>query len=564
MVELAGVLDPDSITIAIAETLRIPDAPRFGEGEASPLDRVAEFLAAKDMLLVLDNCEHVVTEVARLAEQFLARAPALRILATSREGLGLAGERLWPVPPLPVDDAIELFSQRAAGFADVVVAESDRDTVRDVCQRLDGLPLAIELAAARTRALPISEISKRLDQRFRLLTGGSRTALPRQQTLQAVVDWSYGLLFDDEQRVFERLSVFASGCTLDAAEAVCAGDDLPIADVADLVGRLVDKSLVQAERTGETARFTMLQTLAQYGREQLAARPEAEAVRLRHAEYFADFGDRGNDANYGDNQREWLTEARDSTDDVRAAIDWSIEHDKPELALRIAGGLGWYWWTAGHADEGYRVLERACRCPGEISTLVRARALVWLTYLGSVGSRALPFDRLTEEAMRHCREAGDERLRAFAAFALAETLLTHGETNGVPELFDEARAAAKPLETDRQFAASYHYIEGRSAVLAGDREAGERLYRVAVDHAEATGNLFSCTMTLSQLAEVTEARGAYDEAADALERAVGYSTDGRNDRRTAEPPRPPGERHDAARRLRAGRRAPRRSAPPGP
>ncbi len=416
MVELAGVVDPASITIAIAETLRIPDSPRFGEGEASPLDRVAEFLAAKDMLLVLDNCEHVVTEVARLAEQFLARAPALRILATSREGLGLAGERLWPVPPLPVDDAIELFSQRAAGFADVVVAESDRDTVRDVCQRLDGLPLAIELAAARTRALPISEISKRLDQRFRLLTGGSRTALPRQQTLQAVVDWSYGLLFDDEQRVFERLSVFASGCTLDAAEAVCAGDDLPIADVADLVGRLVDKSLVQAERTSEMARFTMLQTLAQYGREQLAARPEAEAVRLRHAEYFADFGDRGNDANYGDNQREWLTEARDSTDDVRAAIDWSIEHGKPELGLRIAGGLGWYWWTAGHADEGYRVLERACRCPGEISTLVRARALVWLTYLGSVGSRALPFVRLTEEAMRHCREAGDERLRAFAAF----------------------------------------------------------------------------------------------------------------------------------------------------
>ncbi|MET1001427.1 MAG: BTAD domain-containing putative transcriptional regulator, partial [Acidimicrobiia bacterium] len=135
MVELAGVLDPASITMAIAETLRIPDSPRFGDGEAPPLDRVAEFLAAKDMLLVLDNCEHVVTEVARLAEQFLARAPALRILATSREGLGLAGERLWPVPPLPVDDAIELFSQRAAGFADVVVAESDRDTVRDVCQR---------------------------------------------------------------------------------------------------------------------------------------------------------------------------------------------------------------------------------------------------------------------------------------------------------------------------------------------------------------------------------------------------------------------------------------------
>ena len=225
-------------------------------------------------------------------------------------------------------------------------------------------------------------------------------------------------LFDDEQRVFERLAVFAGGCTLDAAEAVCAGDDLPIGDVADLVGRLVDKSLLQAERSGEMARFTMLQTLAQYGREQLAARPEAEAVRLRHAEYFADFGDRGNDATYGENQREWLTEARDSTDDVRAAIDWSIEHDKPELALRIAGGLGWYWWTAGHADEGYRVLERACRCPGEISTLVRARALVWLTYLGSVRFRrpALrPAHRGSDAALPRSRRRTAARLRRVRA-----------------------------------------------------------------------------------------------------------------------------------------------------
>ncbi|MDQ1710528.1 MAG: hypothetical protein QOG49_1913, partial [Frankiaceae bacterium] len=226
MIELAPIGNPDAVADGIAAALELPDS------DVDALTRVRQYCEHKDMLLVLDNCEHLVGAVARVAEELLGACEDVRILATSREALRVSGEAVWPVPPLGVGDAVELFTQRATSTDPAFrVDDAPRSIVREICDRLDGLPLAIELAAARTRAFTVAQIAERLDDRFRLLTGGSRTAMARQQTLRAVVDWSYDLLFEDERRVFERLSVFPGGCVIGAAEAICSGDDIDIEDV---------------------------------------------------------------------------------------------------------------------------------------------------------------------------------------------------------------------------------------------------------------------------------------------------------------------------------------------
>jgi predicted ATPase/DNA-binding SARP family transcriptional activator len=514
IVELASVGEPAQLVAAIADALSIPDEP--GQARAG-LDRIGDYLASKQLVLMLDNCEHVVNEAARVADALLAAAPELRVLATSREALGLPGERVVPLPPLPTADAVVLFAQRANAFGDATV--DDDATIADICQRLDGLPLAIELAAARTRALPVAEISKRLDQRFRLLTGGARTALPRQQTLRAVVDWSYDLLHDDERRVFERLSVFAGGGTLEAAERVCADDDVPVEDVADVVARLVDKSLVIASQSDGVAYFRLLQTLSHYGREQLASRPEATLVRRRHAEYFADFGERGHRAYYGEGQRQWLRDARRDIDDARAAIEWSIEHDEAELALQIAGAMGWFFWITGRADEGYRMLERACSTPGDISTLTRCRALIWLIWLGRLAGRGLDYPRLIEEAVGLAHESDDAWMRTFGTMISAEILGGTGAKRRSLELFDIANDLSDSLEAaSPQWHASAIYIRGRTAYVNEDHGGAEVLYKEAVEQFLAINDDFGAILTLTQLAELLERRGAYDDAADVMQR----------------------------------------------
>ena len=264
-VELAPVRDPAQVRTAIAAALDVPDPARLGE-----------MIGRRELLILLDNCEHVIATAAEVVEDLVRRCPGLRILATSREGLRVAGEVIRLVPPLAADDAVRLFTERArAAGATLELTDDGLAGIAGVCARLDGLPLAIELAAARTRVFPIQQILERLDDRFRLLTGGSRTALARQQTLRAVVDWSYELLFDDEQRVFERLSAFPGGCDLATGATVCADEVLAAEDVDDIVQALVDKSLVVAVRTGDDQRFTQLETLAQYARDKLAERGEA-------------------------------------------------------------------------------------------------------------------------------------------------------------------------------------------------------------------------------------------------------------------------------------------------
>ncbi len=399
-VDLAPLQSGDAVAETVAAVIGVSE-PSAAMGAVSPMagrpmhERIADHVGAHSVLILLDNCEHVIRDAARVSEQLLVVCPGLRILATSREALGVRGEVIWPVPPMSTEDAVELFTNRAASMFGMTFGDDLAADVVEVCERLDGLPLAIELAVGRVRAIPVRQLASRLDDRFRLLTGGSRTALPRQQTLRAVVEWSFELLFDDEQRVFARMSAFAGGCTLEAAEAVCSDDQIATEDVADLLAHLVDKSLVVVERGDERSdgavRYRMLQTLELYGRERLAASGEADRVRARHADHFGDVCRRGFDAFRGrEDQTSWLEEVHRDDANIRMALQWLIDRDDTTRAQTALAGLGWRWWFAGRSEEGWRLLERVYRLEDGSSAIARGAVGMWTAYAGAVAGVGMP------------------------------------------------------------------------------------------------------------------------------------------------------------------------------
>ena len=354
VVELAPVGDPAAVTAAIASALDVPDATRL-----------ADMIGDRELVIVLDNCEHLIDAAAAVAEESAAPlpAPAARGHRAARRCAYRARpcgrcRRCQPTMPRSCS-----WPERTRAGALLDVSDDLLPLIADICARLDGLPLAIELAAARSRALPIHQISSRLNDRFRLLTGGSRTALPRQQTLQAVVDWSYDLLFDAEQRVFERLSVFPGGCDLATAEAVCSDDTIAAEDIADIIQALVEKSLVVAYRTDDTVRFTQLQTLCQYGRAAAQRARRRQASARRHGRPLRTAGRAAaRPRSQVPTKATWLIAITAEHDNLRAALEWAIDNDDAETAMLIAGGSAWSHWLTGTAVEGKRWVDDAFAC----------------------------------------------------------------------------------------------------------------------------------------------------------------------------------------------------------
>ncbi|AQT73201.1 AfsR/SARP family transcriptional regulator [Streptomyces sp. fd1-xmd] len=359
LVELARLDHPAAVPGAVLSALGLRENSLVARetpaptAAADPATRLVEHCAHRSLLLVLDNCEHVVEAAAELAERLLTHCPGVRILATSREPLGIPGETVRPVEPLPPDPAHRLFADRGAAARAGFTVDEDPAAVAEICARLDGLPLAIELAAARLRLLTPRQIADRLDDRFRLLTGGARTVLPRQQTLRAVVDWSWDLLDEAERTVLRRLSVFAGGCDLAAAEAVCGDGTGP--DVADTLGSLVDKSLVLAEpyeRHG--MRYRMLETIHEYAAERAAARPaDLRATARRHAAHFLAFAEQAEPLIRSAAQLPWIRLVETELDNLRAALHTTtVDEADTESAQRLAFALGWFWWLRNYRGEG--------------------------------------------------------------------------------------------------------------------------------------------------------------------------------------------------------------------
>jgi predicted ATPase/DNA-binding SARP family transcriptional activator len=542
LVELAGLADPDLLAEVVIAALGLgeeggpPDAAR-----PAPAARLAGFVADKVLLVVLDNCEHLVGACAGLVQRLLEAGPAIRVLATSRELLGVPGEAVWPVPPLAAGpdpaagpgaglevlvgyDAVRLFGERAAaadpGFA---LEEANAAVVAELCRRLDGLPLAIELAAARVRALPPAEILARLDDRFRLLAGGGRTVDPRQQTLRATVDWSWELLDEADRRLLRRLSVFSGGWTVAAAEAVCAGDGLDPAEILDGLFRLVDRSLVVAVG-GDPARFRLLETLRAYGAERLAEAGEAGAVAARHTGWFLELAEQAAAHRTG---RPWLRRLDADYDNLRATLDRAMAAPDPETALRLAGALGWYWATA-NADEGRQRLAGAVAlADGQPPTPAVARAL---QAMALIDVQRTPTAATVDAALRSLElfeRFGDERGGAFSKLVLASAeLQRRGPTGDAARLAEDAEAtfaaAGDPWgETFAEF-----YRANIESYVTGVPDRVEEVGRRALERFRALDDHWGATQALVNLAMVARARGDLEVAAARFEAALAAARDG--------------------------------------
>jgi len=421
LVELAALADPALVPQAIAAGLGVRELPH--EPLRATLVRA---LAKLELLLVLDNCEHLVDACAQLTEELLDHCPRLRVLATSREPLRIPGERTWRVPSLAVpaqlaaledlrrSPAVELFVERAqAAAGDLALSLPTLEVVGRICTRLDGMPLAIELAAARVRALSVEQINARLDDSIGLLVGGGRTAPSRQQALRATLDWSHRLLDDLERAVFRRLSVFAESCTLEAIEAVCNDGRVRPADVLDLVTRLVDKSLVLVEQRDGQARYRLLEPVKQYAHELLVASGERDAVRRRHAVHYQAYAEaRAADTNFGGPRRfVAMNELGYEYPNLRSVLAWSLETTEPQVGLSVAWCLLFFWQHYSSVTEGIHWVSRLLELPGaDEPTYARAGALLSAAYLAALRGDPETASAFSEEALSIGRQLGEPLL----------------------------------------------------------------------------------------------------------------------------------------------------------
>ena len=515
MADLSGVLDGDGLVPALRSSLGLEGAPVTaspGQGEVAEL---AEALGDRSMLVLLDNCEHLVAKAAGVAQDLLSRCPRLTLLCTSREAFGVPGEVLYAVPPLAPEVAARLFVERAlAGAPELVLDEAARAAVDDICARLDGLPLAIELAASRARAFDVTQIAARLGDRFRLLSAGPRTAVPRQRTLRAVVDWSYDLLDPAERLVFQRLSVFVSGATLEAAEAVCGGDGVEEADVAQILARLVDKSLVAVDRTASPSRFTMLQTLSDYGRERLAESGRTDAALRRLATWAVDLARRAERPPAGPAPPLPLRLVADEAENLDAVLAWAVDHD-PAVAFEVGARLGWFWLATGRLESGWRALTRSLAQAPIVDDALRARGLAWVGYLGAFVADGMASARI-EEAMARAREL-EEPLTLGLVLGIRGALFAWGGRPRDAEPLLAESAACQRAAGSVWGEAIVSILQGTAAMTDGRFDEADAFLRRSSEGLRATGDDWDLGMVLHQRAELAHRRGRPDEAAAAVE-----------------------------------------------
>jgi predicted ATPase len=531
LVELAALRDPGLVPEAVIAALGIGEEPGVASGPpAAPVERLAEFLRDKGLLLVLDNCEHLAGACAELVERLLRGAPGLKVLATSREVLGVPGEVRWLVPPLAVPedavaaealarfDAVRLFAERARmADPDFVLDADSGPAAAELCRRLDGMPLAKELAAARVRVLPTRELAARLHDRFRLLTGGARTAEERQRTRRATVDWSWELLEEPDRRLFRRLAVFAGGWTLDAAEAVCAGDGVAADDVLDGMVRLVDRSLVVAAG-GEPARFRMLETLRAYGQERLVEAGEAETLSGRHVIWFRDLAERA--AGHRTSLR-WLRAMDADYDNLRVALGTAVASGDRETALRLGGALGWYWWMFRHAEGKERLAGVLALAADEPPSLEGARALQAAAMVEALLTPTEATVAAARQSVELFERFGDRQGAAVSKLLLGMTRLQRGEP-------DAARPAEEAEATfievgdawGEATAGLIRFVVNAHSLGPGPAEdVGRRL----LERFRALDDQWGIAFTLFSVGEIARVRGDVAGAVRHFERPGGCS-----------------------------------------
>jgi predicted ATPase/class 3 adenylate cyclase len=530
LVELAALADPSLVQQAVASALGLREATG-----RPPIAVLSDHLQHRQVLLVLDNCEHLVLACADLVDALLRACPELRVMATSREALGIAGETTWRVPSLLLPDprhtptadslmayaAVRLFIDRAvaasSGFA---VTNENAPSIAQICQRLDGIPLAIELAAVRVKVLSAEQIAARLDDRFRLLTAGSRTALPRQQTLRALIDWSYDLLSEKERTLLGRLSVFAGGWDLDATEHVGTSDDLDAYDVLDLLAQLVDKSLVLADERAGAARYRLLETIRQYGAERLRAAGEEAVLRRRHRDWVLDLVIQQTARLGGAEQADALARLELEHDNIRSALDWcETEPGGVEVGAQIADELGWFWELRGHIREGS---ERSARLLtlAQSRTGGRAHALsVAGMFDNSVGAYEQGAARF-EESITIWRELRDIRGAAIALARFGQLEQSRARFDHAWVLLKDSQQLFQQIGGESGLGTTLSVFLAQVAKNRGDYEQAIPLFEECLADARERGDKHSVGSTLRSLGELVQLRGDYVGAATRLHESL--------------------------------------------
>lgn len=533
LVELASIADPKLLAQAVASALGVGEEPGRPLGET-----LVDQLGNERLLVLLDNCEHLLESCARLAGQLLVNCRGLHILATSQEPLCVPGEIAWPVPSLSVPaasadppealfdyEAVRLFVERAQevrpGFA--LTAEV-APAVAEICRRLDGNPLAIELAAARVPVLSPRQIAARLGNRFRFLAAGSRTALPRHRSLRAALDWSHDLLSGEERALLRRLSVFSDGWTLESAEEVCAGDDIGADDVFDLLAALARKSLVVAETALPEARYRLLDTIHAYARDRLAEAGEADAVRARHLGWFLSLAEEAEPELVGSSQQIWLRRLHPEQGNIRAALEWAAAEGRCEEGLRLAAALSLFWRTRGCFSEGRSALERALASAGDAPSSLRAKAWWGAGFLAAMAGDYASACSAAEYSQALARTCGDTVTIGRGLYLLGLARSFTGDTAGAVPVLEESLALAESTD-DRWSMAGVLSTRGRLAMFRGDPAVARPSFEAALQVAQKSGDKQNQANALIGLGWVALAHGDYRPGEEHLSEALEISRD---------------------------------------
>ena len=532
LVELEALSDPARVPQAVAFALSV----REEMSQRSLTDTLVDFLRPKSLLLILDNCEHVLSACASLAETLLRSCPHLRILATSQEGLRVSGELIYQVPSLSTPDprrlppleqltqyeAVRLFVERAA-FSQprFSLTPANASSVVQVVHRLDGIPLAIELAAARTKVLSVDQIAARLDDRFRLLTAGTRTAMPRHQTLQGVLDWSYELLSENERALLRRLSVFAGGFSLEAAEAICAGAGTARhPDVLDLLTRLVEKSLVIFDEQGGQPRYRLLETVRLFSRDLLQAAGEAQDVRSRHRDWYLLLAEQAEPLLVGPKQGQWLDRLELEHDNLRAALQWSkAEQNGAEAGLRLAGALWRFWEVRGYWTEGREWLEAMLAKSAGLEVPARVKALSGSAYLAFFQGDYNRARTLGEESLDLARKLGDKRGAASCLTTLGFEACRVENWPKAQELAEEGLRLSREVG-DTFGNAGALAILGLVARAQGERRKAVDLLTESLNQLRETGDQLAMSLVLMDLGLVVRELGDQERAREIFEETL--------------------------------------------
>jgi predicted ATPase/DNA-binding SARP family transcriptional activator len=531
LVELAAIGADGDVAQATLAGLGLRDALLGAAPSADVADGLIAAIREREALLILDNCEHVIEAAAKFADRVLGECRRLRILATSREPLGITGEALWLVEPLALPEgdaspgeiasspAVRLLRDRAGAVRkDLGVDEHTLSTMVRICRALDGMPLAIELAAARLRTMSIEQLANRLDDRFRLLTSGSRTALPRHKTLRAVVDWSWELLTEAERMVLRRLSVFSGGASLEAAERVCAGGAVELEQVLELLTALAEKSLLLAE--GDSApRYRMIGTIKEYAGHRLAEAGESDLARHAHLAYFTELTETAEPHLRRAEQLEWLATLGAEHDNISSAMRGALAAGEAHAAMRLAAGAGWYWWLSGHRAEGMELITAATETPGDVTDEIRAMVYALVVHFVSSGRAD------AHQAAEWIHKAYRFSQRSQSRNPLLGLVVPLERMVQAPDAFLPAWESLLDNEDPWVRALARLQLGKMRIVLGqGGRDADEYL-EMALAEFGALGERFGISFALTELAEQIAVRGEFAGACEHYEQAIAVVTE---------------------------------------